>query len=125
VQHGERVQQAVKSRSGKAIGLYLYYGNPGGIGRTVQIIAAPGQESIVIDCLMRNAHERGLAAIRGRTQPNLLNAMISKKCAFVHTSSTIVHSRNPDLLAAMTNGRAFLNGLAGEGWTRLIGDRFG
>lgn len=123
--HGERVQHTVKSRTGKAIGLYLYYGNPGGIGRTVQILAAPGQESVVIDCLLRNAHERGLVAMRGRTQPTLLNAMIGKKCSFLHASSTVVHSRNPDLLAAMTNGHAFLNGLAGEGWTRLIGDRFG
>jgi hypothetical protein len=123
--HGERVQCAIKARSGKAIGLYLYYGDSGGIGRTVQIMAAPGKESIVIDCLIRNAHERGLAAIRGRTQPNLLNAMISKKCAFLHTSSTVVHSRNSDLLTAMTYGHAFLNGLVGEGWTRLIGDRFG
>ncbi|MCJ8025068.1 hypothetical protein KYK30_07455 [Shinella yambaruensis] len=123
--HGERIQHAVKTRSGKAIGLYLYYGDPGGIGRTVQIMAEPGQEAIVIDCLIRNAHARGLVGIRGRTQPALLQAMIGKKCAFLHTSSTIVHSRNPALLEALTSGRAFLNGLAGEGWTRLIGDRFG
>ncbi len=123
--HGERIQHVVKTRSGKAMGLYLYYGNAGGIGRTVQVLAEPGQESIVIDCLMRNAHARGLSAIRGRTQPALLQAMMGKKCAFLHTSSTIVHSRHPDLLAAMTSGQVFLNGLAGEGWTRLIGDRFG
>lgn len=123
--HGERIQHAVKTRAGKAIGLYLYYGNPGGIGRTVQIMAEPGQEAIVIDCLMRNAHVRGLVGIRGRSQPALLQAMIGKKCAFLHTSSTIVHSRDPTLLEAMTNGKVFLNGLAGEGWTRLIGDRFG
>lgn len=123
-QHGERVQHVVRTRSGKAIGLYLYYGDPSGIGRTVQIMAEPGQESIVIDCLLRNAHDRGLVAMRGRTQPALLQAMIGKKCAFLHASSTVVHSRDPDLLEAMTTGRAFLNGLAGEGWTRLIGDRF-
>jgi hypothetical protein len=123
--HGERVQHAVKTRSGKAMGAYLYYGGPGGIGHTVQIMAEPGQESIIIDCLIRNAHARGLVAIRGRTQPALLQAMLGKKCAFLHTSSTIVHTRDPALLEAMTNGKAFLNGLAGEGWTRLIGDRFG
>ena len=123
-QHGERIQQVVRNRGGKAIGLYLYYGDPGGIGRTVQIMAEPGQEAIVIDCLLRNAHDRGMVGMRGRTQPALLQAMIGKKCAFLHTSSTVVHSRDPALLEAMTTGRAFLNGLAGEGWTRLIGDRF-
>jgi hypothetical protein len=123
-QYGERVQHVVRTRSGKIAGLYLYYGNTGGIGRTVQIMAEPGQESIVIDCLFRNAYDRGLVAMRGRTQPALLQAMIGKKCAFLHASSTVVHSRDPALLEAMTNGRAFLNGLAGEGWTRLIGDQF-
>lgn len=122
--HGARVQHVVRNRAGKVIGLYLYYGDPGGIGRVVQIMAAEGLESVVIDCLLRNAHARGLVAIRGRTQPALLQAMIGKKCAFLHASSTVVHSRDPALLDAMTSGRVFLNGLAGEGWTRLIGDRF-
>ena len=122
--HGERIQHIVRTRTGKPVGLYLYYGNPGGIGRAVQVMAAPGQESIVIDCLIRNAYERGLVAIRGRTQPQLLQAMIGKKCAFLHASSTVVHARDPAILAAMTQGQPFLNGLAGEGWTRLIGDRF-
>lgn len=123
--YGARVQHAVRTRTGKAVGAYLYYGDPGGIGRTVQILAAAGQEGIVIDCLLRNAHERGLVALRGRTQPALLQAMIGKKCAFLHASSTIVHSRDPALLEAMASGQIFLNGLAGEGWTRLVGDRFG
>lgn len=122
--HGARVQHTVKNRGDKVIGAYLYYGDPGGIGRVVQIMAEPGQESIVIDCLLRNAYEHGLVAVRGRTQPALLQAMIGKKCAFLHTSSTVVHSRDPALVEAMTSGGAFLNGLAGEGWTRLIGDRF-
>ncbi|WP_421591686.1 hypothetical protein [Shinella sp. M27] len=122
--HGERIQHIVRTRTGKPIGLYLYYGNPGSIGRAVQVMAAPAQEPIVIDCLIRNAYERGLVAIRGRTQPQLLQAMIGKKCAFLHASSTVVHAREPAILAALTNGQPFLNGLAGEGWTRLIGDRF-
>jgi hypothetical protein len=122
--HGERVQRIVKTRSGKPIGLFLYYGNPGNIGRTVQIMAIPGQESIVIDRLFRDAFDRGLVAIRGRTQPALLDTMIGKKCAFLHASSTVVHSRDPEILKSATDGTAFLNGLAGESWTRLIGDRF-
>lgn len=122
--HGKRVQHAVRNRSGKSIGLYLYYGDVGAIGRTMQVMAEPGQEPIVIERLLRNAYERGLVAMRGRSQPHLLQAMVGKKFAFLHTSSTVVHSRHPDLLQAMTDGRIFLNGLAGEGWTRLIGDRF-
>ena len=122
--YGMRVQRIVRTRSGKVIGLYLYYGDAGGSGRVVQIMAEPGQESIVIDCLIRNAYERGLVAVRGRTDPILLQALIGKKCAFKEASSIVVHSREPALVEAMTAGKALLIGLAGEEWTRLMGDRF-
>jgi len=122
--HGERVQRIVRSRAGKPIGFFLYYGDPGRVGRVVQIMTIPGQEGTVIDRLLKNAHARGMVAMRGRTQPALLEAMLGRKIIFVNASSTVVHSRRPDLLEALTSGRAFLNGFAGEGWTRLIGDRF-
>ena len=38
--------------------------------------------------------------------------------------ATIIHSRDPELVETFTGGKAFFNGLAGEGWTRLMGDRF-
>ncbi len=123
--HGEPVQRIVRAKGGRAVGLFLYHGNPGGIGRTLQIMALPGQEQIVIDRLIRNAYDRGLVAIRGRTQPAILRATLGMKCAFLHAASTIVHVRNPDLVRAATDGTAFFNGLCGESWTRLIGDKFG
>jgi hypothetical protein len=87
-------------------------------------MAAPGMESQVVERLLSHAHERGLAAIRGRTQPALLDAMLDQKFAFLHASSTVFHSSRQDLTEAALCGRAFLNGLSGESWTRLIGDRF-
>lgn len=122
--HGERVQRVVRARTGKPVGLFIYYGDPGRVGRVVQIMAMPGHEGTVIDRLLKHADERGMAAMRGRTQPALLDAMLGRKFAFVHAASTIVHSRRPELVEAFVQGEAFVNGLAGEGWTRLIGDRF-
>lgn len=122
--HGERVLRMVRTGSGKPIGLFIYYGDPGRIGRVVQIIAVAGHEATVIDRLLKHADERGMAAMRGRTQPALLEAMLGRKFAFVHASSTVVHSRRPEVIEAVTSGHVFLNGFAGEGWTRLIGDRF-
>lgn len=122
--HGARVQRIVRTRSGKPVGLFIYYGDPGRIGRVVQIMAVPGQEGTVIDRLLKHAHERRMVAMRGRTQPALLDAMIGRKFAFVHASSTVVHCRDLELLQPFYTGKAFVNGLAGEGWTRLIGDRF-
>ncbi len=122
--HGERVQRIIRTKAGKPVGMFIYYGDARRIGRVVQIMAVPGQEGTVIDRLLKHADERGMAAMRGRTQPALLDAMIGRKFAFVHASSTVVHSQKPELIEAFASGSAFANGLAGEGWTRLIGDRF-
>lgn len=123
--HGERILRVVRARStGTPVGLFLYYGDEGRLGRVVQIMSLPGREGTVIDRMLRHADSRNMPALRGRTQPALLGAMLGRKIAFVHASSTIVHSRHPELVEAFTSGRAFINGLAGEGWTRLIGDRF-
>jgi hypothetical protein len=43
---------------------------------------------------------------------------------FFQRSSTTVYTGNADLLSAIRSGDAFIIGLAGESWTRLIGERF-
>jgi len=35
-----------------------------------------------------------------------------------------VHSRNAELVDTFVSGRALMNGLVGERWSRLVGDRF-
>lgn len=122
--YGDCVRRVVTTRDGRAVGLFLYYGNRGGIGRAVQILAAPGQEGAVIDRMIDHAASRGLVALRGRVQPALLDAMIGRRIGFLHASSSIVHARDPALIDLFRSGKAFLNGFAGESWARLIGDSF-
>jgi hypothetical protein len=122
--YGGMVRRQVLARNGKSVGLFLYYGDPGRIGRVVQVLAAPGQAGAVIDSMLAHAHERGMAALRGRTMPALLQAMLGRPFLFLHASSSIVHARDPALVEPFVAGRAFFNGFAGESWSRLIGDRF-
>lgn len=122
--YGACVRRVVTTRAGRAIGLFIYYGNEGGIGRTVQILAAPGQEGTVIDSMIDHAARHGLVALRGRTQPALLDAMLGRRISFLHASSSIAHARNPALMEFFRSGKAFFNGFAGESWARLIGDSF-
>ncbi|RUM97755.1 hypothetical protein EET67_11875 [Pseudaminobacter arsenicus] len=122
--YGDGIRRVVSTRDGRAIGLFIYYGNKGGIGRVVQILAAPGQEGAVIDRMIDHAARRGLVALRGRVQPALLDAMMGRRIGFLHASSSIVHTRDPALIDLFRSGKAFFNGFAGESWARLIGDRF-
>ncbi|HEV7309722.1 hypothetical protein [Ensifer sp.] len=121
---GALVYALVAARTGALVGAFAYYAKAGEIGRVLQILALPGQAGPVIDCLVDAASKRGLAGLRGRTQPALMEAMLGRRIAFVHVASTVVHARDPAVVQACRDGKGFFNGLAGEHWSRLIGGRF-
>jgi hypothetical protein len=90
----------------------------------LQILASPGSADAVFSSLLTHAATLGAVALRGRAQPNLLASLLRNHCVLFQRSSTTVYSKNADLLAAIRSGDAFIVGLAGEAWTRLIGENF-
>jgi hypothetical protein len=121
---GDLVLAGVAAPSGAAIGAFAYHARPGGIGRVLQVLARPGQAGTVVDSIVDDAARRGLSGLRGRTQPALLEAMLTRRIAFVPVASTVVHARDAEIMQALKGSQAFLNGIAGESWSRLIGGRF-
>lgn len=122
--YGEAVFCQVATPSGAVVGAFLYHLKPGGVARVLQLLARPGQAGAVIDCLIGDAASRGAVGLRGRIQPALMEAMLGRRIGFTHLVSTVVHSRDASLVEACRNGGIFYNGLAGESWTRLMGDKF-
>jgi hypothetical protein len=49
---------------------------------------------------------------------------MSRKTLFYGRTFYISHARDKALLEPVRSGRALISGIAGESWTRLIGDRF-
>ncbi|HMO28116.1 hypothetical protein [Enterovirga sp.] len=121
---GEPVFASVSTPGGALIGAFLYYLRPRGIARVLQLLALPGQAGPVLDCLIGHAAQNGAAALRGRTQPALLEAMLGRRIAFFPLAATIVHSREERLVEAYRGSQGFFNGLAGENWSRLVDGRF-
>jgi len=107
-----------------AIGLFVYHAQPGGIGHVLELAAAPGQLPNVVDHLFAHAEARGLAGLRGRTRPDLLEVLLTRRCQFVHRAATVIAARDPALMARIREGRIVVNGLAGENWMPLIGHDF-
>ncbi len=122
--HGTHYRRMVYGRNKAPVGCYLYYGRPGGIAWVLQILALPEAVDAVVGSMMAHAWTLGAVALRGRTQPHVLDALLRNRCVLFQRSSTTVYSKNPDLIAAIRSGDAFIIGLAGEGWTRLIGEKF-
>jgi hypothetical protein len=122
--HGPLSRRIVTGRGGRLVGCSLSYGRTGGIGWVLQILARPDGVGAVVDDLLAHAARQGFAALRGRSNPLVLDALLRRKCLMLHRASTVVHARDGELLQAVRAGEAMLNGLAGESWTRLIGGEF-
>ncbi|MGQ7792892.1 hypothetical protein ACUN0C_10830 [Faunimonas sp. B44] len=120
--YGHRLCRIVTDARGTTIGAYICYTRPGGIARVLNVLARPGSELAVVACLIRQSKTDGLAGIRGRSDPRLIDALVRHDAIFVHRASLIVHSRDAQLLHAAQKGDALLTGIAGETWSRLIGD---
>jgi hypothetical protein len=122
--YGSFVARAVTVRGGTPIGAFLYHVQRGRIAHVLQVVALPGQAGTVLDRLFLHAEAMGAVAVRGRSQPYLLDALLTRNCFHVHRASSLVHARDESLIEPFLSGRAFFNGLAGDSWTRLVGDDF-
>jgi hypothetical protein len=121
---GPICRRMVYGKNNVPIGCYVYYGRPHGVAWVLQILAQPECTEAVLDSLLTHAFRNGSVAVRGRTHPRLMNPLMRRGSMFFHRSSTVVHSADDELLRAVHSGDALVTGLAGEGWTRLIGDSF-
>lgn len=122
--YGGMVRRKVEMRNGQPAGLFVYHGDSHGIGRVLQVLAAPGKIAAVLDCMIADAADRGLAALRGRTRPDLIDAMLGRNFIFSHAAASTIHTGDEKLRDAFLAGQAFFNGYGGESWCRLLGDEF-
>ncbi|WP_454855964.1 hypothetical protein [Rhizobium binxianense] len=122
--YGQPVAALVTAPNGSPIGAFLYHLREGGVGRVLQILALPGREAKVIDCLLADADRRGAAGLRGRTHPAFLEAMLGRKMVFANVTNTVAFCRDEAIIDCFRRGQALANGLAGESWGRHIGGNF-
>jgi hypothetical protein len=122
--HGPMVRRIVRDKSGRPLGCYVYYGRRGAMAWVLQVLAPPGTVEPVLDNLLASAFARGCVAVRGRSHARLLDALQRRRCLFFCHASTVVHSANAELIAAIHAGDGLVTGLSGDAWTRLVGDTF-
>ncbi|MDP9838329.1 hypothetical protein J2T09_003096 [Neorhizobium huautlense] len=121
---GPGFMASVSDHRGQPVGCFLYHLSKGSSARVLQMMAAPGSEGAVIDALIGHAADNGATAVTGRTKPYLMEAMLGRRIGFTNSVSSMINTRDPDILAAITRGDVMLNGLVGEQWSPMIGNRF-
>ena len=100
------------------LGWYLFYAKPGGNARVAHLGARPGTAAgIVLDHLFHEAWSEGCAAVSGRFDARLAEALIDRRCLVYGPQAwVLVHSRDRDLLDAIRRDDAALTRLDAEWW---------
>ncbi len=120
--HGRLRARAVRDGE-RLLGWYLYYVQAGGVSEVVQIAARNGSFDRVLLRLLADAWRHGAAAVRGRVDPRYVQELSYRHCwCRWDGTSTLVHSRHPDVMAAIQRGDAFLSRLEGEWWMRFLNE---
>lgn len=121
---GELRTALVHSRTGVCLGGYAYYFRAGKSAQVLDVLAGEARAGVVIDCLFRDADESGAVAVRGRSNPAMLDALLERRCLMFRQGASVIAGRDKDLIERFKQGDAAFNGLIGERWSRLVGDNF-
>jgi hypothetical protein len=122
---GRLVRRLVRDTSGDTLGWYVAYLFPGGIGEVQQVAGTPRGIPAVLDHLLHHAWRAGVAVLRGRLEPRLLEAVWARHCHIRPSSRFLVHSRDPQLAATIAAADGLLTRMDGEYWMGLHLTGFG
>ena len=114
----------MRGEDGRALGWYVAYFPRGGIAQVLQVAAQGDDVGAVLDELFAQASSAGVAAVSGRLEPHLVDAVSDRRCIIRRTSRVLVHAKDPEIASAVLAGESFLTRLDGEWWMAPHLDRF-
>jgi hypothetical protein len=100
----------------RVLGWYVYYLKPGGISRVLQVVASDRHIGPVIDHLFHDAHRGGAAALDGRVESQLLEALAHRRCILRYSGASLLHSRKREILDAVFSQHGLLTRMDSEYW---------
>jgi hypothetical protein len=113
---GSPQRRLVRGEDGRVLGWYVYFLKPDESCQVLHLAAHSRHTGAVLDNLFAHAIVNGGAAIQGRVEAHILAELGARNAMFRFSARSLVHSRNAELLGALTSGHALLTRLEGEWW---------
>jgi hypothetical protein len=82
----------------------------------MQATARRGAAGEVLDELFHHARDAGAAAVCGRLEPQLADALALRHCTYGWSGAALLHAGNPALAAVLYSSRCALGLMDGESW---------
>ena len=112
---GEARFHLVRNR-GAVVGWYVYYLEPGGLCRVLQVMTRERHSDLVVGELYRDAYAGGASALYGRLEPHTSEAVLRRGALLRPIPRALVHTRRSDAADALQRGESALSWLDGEPW---------
>lgn len=123
---GELYAMLVRDKNGAVLGWYVSLIRSQGLSPVLQIAGAEENVGTVVDHLFAHACTAGAPGLIGRLEPRLLVPLRTRWCMLHNREQfAMIHSRIPDLPAAVRAGRALLTRMEGETWFGHWSEAFG
>jgi hypothetical protein len=121
---GRRLREGlVLDEQGARAGGFIYILSKDGVARVLLMLALPNRSELVLQAVTSDAGKLGATVVTGAVETCHLPAYKAQYCLMTANQWAMAHSRRPELIAAIREGRLRLTGLDGERWTRF-GDLF-
>jgi len=113
----QMLRMAIVRNAGQAVGWYVYYSRPGGVGRVLQLGADPEAQAQVLEELFADARSDGNVAVTGQSDPAWEAAFKVTSCR-IRPGRTwmLLQTTNRRVEHAFDTSDVFLSRLEGEGW---------
>jgi hypothetical protein len=81
----------------------------------LQLVTRKDAPGAVLDALLADAWSAGATMVSGRLEPSLVREMSARHCYFRQADHwTLAQTKDPEVLATIAAGNAFLSRLEGE-----------
>jgi hypothetical protein len=117
---------ALHNAAGRAVGVAAYHAEAHGRAEIVALHARKEVYAACIQALAADALERGCVVLSGRTNPDIIQALIALPRAYCRAGPGAgVRAGDAGLVQALLCGDGALGGFVGDNWTPLATEAYG
>lgn len=113
----------VLDENGDVCGVFSFVGVIGGEAQILDLLPADGAEDVVLSAALEALEAAGFAFASAQLRPEMIPALSRyNRIWYRHVTGVAATSRSAEFKTAMKNGQAYIGGIAGESWSRLVRD---
>lgn len=120
---GKLTLAQVHDENGDICGVFSFVGAAGGEAQILDLLSPASKQDAVLETALAALKDAGFAFASAQVRPEMISSLSKHNSIWYrHVTGVSASSRSSEFKQAMQNGQAYLGGIAGESWSRLVRD---